>query len=473
VNNKIKVYSNTELNDRKRDLEDIKAAFDKLGLSFFLIDGVLLGAIREQNFIKWDWDVELAVFEEEIMPNINSLLNELFSSGFEIININPFSSFFKINIMKRGTKFSLVGLKKTRNKWRYRALFRYPAKLFDDAQFINFLGTEYLIPYPPEEMLTFIYGQWKTPLRSVKQSEYLNQNVLMPRFLFFLIRIRHFITEYDSYLLRLKMKVVSIFFPDKREYLFSNVMLKKALSEDCIFLEIGSSDGLEMSNAIEFTNGKVEGYLVEPSVENLEKSKQRIQLKNKKYNTNISYINKAVSNSNKGVDYYFSFTNPNLSGITLISKHMEKRRIESITIREFLSKENISLDKHLVIKMDVEGAEIEILKSSIKILSQISRVSILLEVHPHLYKGNEMKEVLDDLFLTGFKTSFIESAGVRHPEMFVKLGLVPIMTYKNRALYSRINNDVTSNLSSRELLNIGTIPPYFTKKIVRSVLIEK
>ena len=205
MNNKIKIYSSTALNNRRLDLEDIKKVFDKLKLSFFLIDGVLLGAIREKNFIKWDWDVELAIFEEEIMPNVNPLLNELFSSNFEIININPFSSFFKINFMKRGTKFSLIGLKKTRSKWRYRALFRYPAKLFDNAQLINFLGTEYLAPYPPEEMLTFIYGQWKIPKKSVKQSEYLNKNVQMPKALFFLIKSRYFIT-YNKLIYKMEFK---------------------------------------------------------------------------------------------------------------------------------------------------------------------------------------------------------------------------------------------------------------------------
>ena len=115
MNDKIKLCTGAELNDRREDLEDIASIFEALNLRFFLIDGVLLGAIREENFIKWDWDVELAIFEEEVMPNATKLLNALFDSGFEIINVNPFSSFFKINIKKRGTKFSLVGLKKSRN----------------------------------------------------------------------------------------------------------------------------------------------------------------------------------------------------------------------------------------------------------------------------------------------------------------------------------------------------------------------
>ena len=109
---------------------------------------------------------------------------------------------------------------------------------------------------------------------SSKQSEYLDRSLYMPKFLTLLIKIKHIIVEFDSYFLRLKMGITSKVFPERREYLFSNIMLKKALSEDCVFLEIGSSDGLEMSNAIEFTNGKLSGYLIEPSIENLEKSKK-------------------------------------------------------------------------------------------------------------------------------------------------------------------------------------------------------
>ncbi len=474
MNNKIKVYSNTELNDRRQDLEDIKKVFDKLKLNFFLIDGVLLGAIREKNFIKWDWDVELAVFEEEIMPNLNPLLNELFGSGFEFINVNPFSAFFKINIIKKGTKFSLVGLKKTKNnRWRYRALFRYPAKLFDDAQFINFLGAEYLAPRPPEEMLTFIYGQWKVPLRSMKQSEYLNENVCMPRFLYFLIKIKHFIATLNINLLHFKNRLISKLFPDKREYLFSNIMLKNALSENCIFLEIGSSNGLEMSNAIEFTKGKIEGYLVEPSLENLEKSRKKIKKKCKKYNTNVNYINKVVSSSNKSVDYYYSAEFPNLSSIDLALKVSEKRRIKSTTIKEFLLKENISLEKHLVIKMDVEGAEVEILKSSLDVFRQIRNISILMEVHPNMYLKDEMEIILRKLFDIGFKVKYVESAGLRSPSEFLSHGLTPIKEFLYRALYANVDEKFATRVVSNNILDTNKIKPFLTFKIARSILLKK
>ena len=473
MNDKTKLRTGAELNDKRKDLEDIASIFEVLNLRFFLIDGVLLGAIREENFIKWDWDVELAIFEEEVMPNATKLLNALFDSGFEILNVNPFSSFFKINIKKRGTKFSLVGLKKSRNKWRYRSHFRYPLYLFDNAKHVKFLGKNYLAPFPAEEMLTCIYGQWEAPLRSSKQSEYLNRSLYMPKFLTLLIKIKHIIVEFDSYFLRLKMGITSKVFPERREYLFSNIMLKKALSEDCVFLEIGSSDGLEMSNAIEFTNGKLSGYLIEPSIENLEKSKKRIEKKSRKYNVSVCYINKVVSSSNENIDYYFSSTSTNLSGISAIPKDAEKRQIKSTTIKEFLSKENISLERNLVIKLDVEGAEVEILKSSIDLFSQMPNVSILLEVHQSFYKGDEMKEVLGNLFSIGFNASIVETAWVKSPDMFVDSGYKPIATYNNKSLYDSIDNNMVLTCSSKEILNMANITPFFTKKIVRSILIKK
>ena len=182
---KVRDRTPEELSVKKNEFLKICDILDQLNINYFLQTGVLLGAIREQNFIKWDWDVELAIFEEEIMPNATNLLNALFDSGFEIINVNPFSSFFKINTKKRGTKFSLCGLKMSRKKWRYRSNWRYPASLFNNATSIDFLGNDYLAPYPPEAMLSFIYGDWKTPLRSAYNSEYCKNS--MPKFLKLLI----------------------------------------------------------------------------------------------------------------------------------------------------------------------------------------------------------------------------------------------------------------------------------------------
>ena len=77
-----KFYSDTELKLRNKGLKEIKKFMDRLGVEFMLFDGVLLGAIREKNFIKWDWDVELAIRVEDIYDRVDALLEEAKNSGF-------------------------------------------------------------------------------------------------------------------------------------------------------------------------------------------------------------------------------------------------------------------------------------------------------------------------------------------------------------------------------------------------------
>ena len=70
-------YSKDELASRKLDLEEICDVFGSLSINCILIDGVLLGAVRDGDFIAWDWDVELALFEEEVINNTTVILNAL------------------------------------------------------------------------------------------------------------------------------------------------------------------------------------------------------------------------------------------------------------------------------------------------------------------------------------------------------------------------------------------------------------
>ena len=60
-------------------------------------------------------------------------------------------------------------------------------------------------------------------------------------------------------------------------------------------------------------------------------------------------------------------------------------------------------DSHLVIKMDIEGAEAKILKSSVEIFKKYKSVSILIEVHPHEYDGDEMYFALQNCLILALK----------------------------------------------------------------------
>ena len=57
---KLATRSENQLETRRKNFREIVDILNNLKLNFFLEGGVFLGAIREKDFIKWDWDVEIA-----------------------------------------------------------------------------------------------------------------------------------------------------------------------------------------------------------------------------------------------------------------------------------------------------------------------------------------------------------------------------------------------------------------------------
>ena len=96
----------TILNDK--DIDDdlkflqIKYLLEKLSVQFFLVDGALLGAVREKNFIKWDWDIELAVLSKDVMKKVDDIIDLGIKNNFRVENPDRTKNNLKITciIMK-------------------------------------------------------------------------------------------------------------------------------------------------------------------------------------------------------------------------------------------------------------------------------------------------------------------------------------------------------------------------------------
>ena len=180
IDPKIRIRNKKELIARKKNFLKIVNILDKNNIFFFLQGGVLLGARREKNFIKWDWDIEISLISDELINKFDLIKKNIEINGFKILNCNKTHYTPKISFIRKkdkSTYYSLIG-------WRYNFLnksytrrkLKIPEKFLKRFSKIKFLNRKFNCPSPIDEYLTHQYGEWKKPLRSKNKSEYLSSS---------------------------------------------------------------------------------------------------------------------------------------------------------------------------------------------------------------------------------------------------------------------------------------------------------
>ncbi len=168
-----------------KDLIDIKNVLDKNSVDFWLIGGTLLGAFRDHDFISWDDDVDVAVYEEDLLPKYDDLKKDFILSGFIFREIKKEMG-TKITLLRYGIintqKNSIDGLflnKKYENdKYRLSRMRRHPRKFFENYKTMEFKGTTFRVPSPPEKYLSFMYNNWKKPIKDSRpEKEWRNKKI--------------------------------------------------------------------------------------------------------------------------------------------------------------------------------------------------------------------------------------------------------------------------------------------------------
>jgi hypothetical protein len=199
---KVRDRTEEELEVRKKEFIKICDILDNLKINFFLNSGILLGAIRDNNFIKWDWDIEISVFSHDFFPKIDLISNILTKSGFKIIKIIRDKNNLKIDFTgiypSNVTSYTIYGWQYSKIRDVYwRKELSIPSRFLNKLSKFNFLGREFNCPNNIEEYLTFVYGNWKVPLRTSNKKIYLTKNYKKNTLLYtiliekFLMRIYH------------------------------------------------------------------------------------------------------------------------------------------------------------------------------------------------------------------------------------------------------------------------------------------
>lgn len=155
---------------------DIKRVLDQALVKFWLVDGTVLGALRDGGFIIGDTDMDLRVLVVDW--DSEKMSKKFTDAGFDYMHIMDPPRYKDMVVgavvFKRGIKTDIcLGYDYPPTK-RIVVLASQPrahvtvlpAALFrkDEDYFISFCGVRVRVPNPPEQYLTVRYGaDWKSP----------------------------------------------------------------------------------------------------------------------------------------------------------------------------------------------------------------------------------------------------------------------------------------------------------------------
>tara|TARA_A100001011_G_C13996817_1_gene709651 strand:+ start:130 stop:777 length:648 start_codon:yes stop_codon:yes gene_type:complete len=180
LDEKVRTRTAKELEVRKYEFLKICNLLDKLEIRYFLQGGVLLGAIRHNGFIPWDWDAELSVFSDEVNEKMDLLIKEIKTSGFVIEYYSKELSKLKIDFVgelpRDVTRYTIMGWnhnKKEKIFWRKQ--YKIPDHFLINMKKIKLFDKNHFAHYPPEKYLEYQYGDWKKPLQTSNKYIYMRK----------------------------------------------------------------------------------------------------------------------------------------------------------------------------------------------------------------------------------------------------------------------------------------------------------
>ena len=170
---------NFDFKNRTKNLLDMKFILDYMKIPFFLTHGALLGAYRENDFIKHDDDIDLDIFEEILLPRYDELCERLIKAGFIIRGRNikmKGQKGEKFNAYRKGEKIAVRGIyldpSYENNKYRLTNVFQYLRKFHENPDIILFKGVVFMAPGPLEEFIIYCFGdEWRIPVFHTKEEK--------------------------------------------------------------------------------------------------------------------------------------------------------------------------------------------------------------------------------------------------------------------------------------------------------------
>lgn len=257
-----------------------------------------------------------------------------------------------------------------------------------------------------------------------------------------------------------------------REKAFMKI-LKNNIKKEDVCIDLGANIGYSTLFMCKNVGSYGKVYAIEPDPRNFKILKRNIECN--KFQDRCEHIRCAISDRNGKLNFWMSST-PNTSSVHKTNKSKKCIEVNAFTLDEFLK------DKKYpnFIKMDVEGHEVNILKSGFNyFFNNKGNTKILLEVHPSFYNANNMELILRKYFDIGFEVKYVISTPIPQPAFFKDKGYKPIESIPTdgfiRGIYNNISEDdlILSACYENEERCQKDGKVKTSKKIVRSFMMER
>ena len=147
-------------------LREAKQIMDQLEVVFFLRQGTCLGAVRDNELIPWDDDVDLGSviglngLSERSMDRVVAAFRD---NGY-FVKVESNDHYINAAMVKSSVRMDWACYRIIDDNIFHYPGIRLPIRLFTQLKEIEFIGEKFLVPNPPEEYLRIKYGPaWMTP----------------------------------------------------------------------------------------------------------------------------------------------------------------------------------------------------------------------------------------------------------------------------------------------------------------------
>lgn len=153
----------------KKLLKEAKRILVQLGVVFFLGKGTCLGAVRDNDLIPWDDDLDLysVIGLHGLTEGSISRVAAAFRDHGYFAEIQNTAHYVNAAIVKSSIRMDWACYRIIDDNILHYPGIRLPTRLFTELKEIEFIEEKFLVPNPPEEYLRIMYGpSWMTPKKS-------------------------------------------------------------------------------------------------------------------------------------------------------------------------------------------------------------------------------------------------------------------------------------------------------------------